>query len=230
MLADRLQWPLLIKGRKYIEKARLPLLERLASSGVFSEIPIAELLEDGLLTEIRKNGNNPKEELLSRFSQMPADNDLDRYLYLDLKLAITDNDLFKVSRMTEAAGIQVRFPFLDHKLAEFAGTVPAAIKMRGQKLRSFFKTAYADLLPVEIRRKKKHGFGLPIPVWLRTDKKLNEMMRDLVLSPRSVQRGYFRKRTLEWLIALHATDETSFFGTILWHLMMLELWHRRYWN
>ena len=101
--------------------------------------------------------------------------------------------------MTEAAGVTVRYPFLDHRLAEFAAAVPAKIKMRGRQLRSFFKRAYADVLPQEIRAKQKHGFGLPIPVWLRTDKRLNEMMHDLVLSPRSIQRGYFRRKALEEL-------------------------------
>src|SRR5207302_43696 len=88
---------------------------------------------------------------------------------------------------------------------------------------------YADFLPQQIRAKQKHGFGLPIPVWLRTNPRLNEMMRDLVLSPRSVQRGYFRCKALEHLVELHKADETSsFYGTILWNLMVLELWHRTY--
>jgi asparagine synthase (glutamine-hydrolysing) len=100
--------------------------------------------------------------------------------------------------------------------------------MRGRQLRTFFKRAYADLLPHEVRSKRKHGFGLPIPVWLRTDARLNEMMRDLVLSSRSIQRGYFQRKALEQLVELHKTDETSFYGTILWNLMVLELWHRKY--
>jgi len=225
-LADRLGWPLLVKGKKYIQKASLDFGERLALSGIFGEIAMTDLLEDGLLDQVSETGYDPKQVFPSYCAQIPAHNNLDRYLYLDLKLAIADNDLFKVNRMTEAAGVQARFPFLDHELAEFAARVPAHIKMRGRKLRSFFKTAYADLLRSEIRRKKKHGFGLPIPVWLRTDRQLNEMMRDLVLSPTSVQRGYFRKRALENLVTLHRTDETSFYGTVLWHLMMLELWHR----
>jgi len=100
--------------------------------------------------------------------------------------------------------------------------------MRGRELRSFFKRAYADLLPAEVIAKKKHGFGLPIPIWLRQDPRLNEMMRDLVLSPRSVQRGYFRRSALERLIAEHAAEEGSYYGTFLWNLMILELWHRRW--
>jgi asparagine synthase (glutamine-hydrolysing) len=162
----------------------------------------------------------------AHYAQAPARTELDRQLYVDLKLAISDNDLFKVTRATEAAGITVRYPFLDHLLAEFAATVPASIKMRGTNLRSFFKRAYADLLPSKTRLKKKHGFGLPIPVWLRTDRRLNELMHELVLGARSVQRGYFRRRALEELVKRHQTDQTSFYGTVLWNLMILELWHR----
>jgi asparagine synthase (glutamine-hydrolysing) len=155
-----------------------------------------------------------------------ADTALDRQLYLDLKITISDNDLLKVTRMTEAAGVASRFPFLDHQFAEFAASIPSSIKMRGRRLRSFFKNAYADLLPIEVRRKTKHGFGLPIPIWLRTDKRLNDLMHEMVLSPTTVQRGYFRKRALEKIIKLHKHDETSFYGTVLWNLMVLEMWHR----
>ena len=129
--------------------------------------------------------------------------------------------------MTEAAGITVRYPFLDHCLAEFAARVPARLKMRGRELRTFFKKAYGDLLPQEVRSKQKHGFGLPIPVWLRTDTRLNEMMLDLVLSRASLERGYFRRKALEDLVERHWTDTTSYYGTILWNLMILELWQRK---
>lgn len=228
-LADGLKWSLFVKGKKYIQRASIPYPERLFSYGFFKVIPMVELFEESLLEAI---GRNYDPFALTRFYyfQAPAQSELDKQLYIDLKLAISDNDLLKVTRMTEAKGVMVRFPFLDHRLAEFAATIPASIKMRGRQLRSFFKKAYADLLPLEIRTKQKHGFGLPIPVWLRTDRRLNEMMYDLILAPQSVQRGYFQKKTLERLIEHHKTDETSFYGTTLWDLMVLELWHRAYLN
>jgi asparagine synthase (glutamine-hydrolysing) len=99
--------------------------------------------------------------------------------------------------------------------------------MRGRNLRSFFKGTYANLLPLEIRRKTKHGFGLPIPVWLRTDKRLNDMMMDLVLSSQTLQRGIFRPETLRRFVEEHRSDPTSFFGAILWNFMVLELWLRK---
>jgi asparagine synthase (glutamine-hydrolysing) len=226
-LSEKLPWEPLIKGKKYIQRASIPYPERLFSYGVFKTVPMATLLTDDLLETLGKD-YDPYAAIKFHYFQAPAQSELDRQLYIDLKLAIVDNDLFKVTRMTEAAGVTVRYPFLDHRLAEFAMTIPAAVKMRGRQLRSFFKRAYADLLPLETRAKQKHGFGLPIPVWLRTDRDLNEMMHDLLFSACCVQRGYFRKKALEELVACHKTDETSFYGTILWNLMILELWHRRY--
>jgi asparagine synthase (glutamine-hydrolysing) len=226
-LAGGLKRQVFVMGKKYIQRANIPYPERLSSYGFSKVVPMTDLIEDNLLEVIGRD-YDPYAPVSFYYFQAPARTELDRQLYIDLKLAISDNDLFKVTRMTEAVGVTVRFPFLDHRLAEFAASVPADIKMPGRKLRAFFKEAYADLLPLETRTKKKHGFGLPIPVWLRTDRQLNEMMHDLILSPRSVQRGYFRKKALEELIERHNVDETSFYGTLLWNLMILELWHRRY--
>lgn len=228
-LANRWRWEFFTKGRSYIQRASIPYPERLSSYGFFKVVPPTDFFENDLL-EMLGRDYDPYGAINVHYYQAPARNELDRQLYIDLKISISDNDLFKVTRMTEAAGVSVRFPFLDHQLAEFAATVPANIKMQGRNLRSFFKKAYSDLLPRDIRTKKKHGFGLPIPVWLRSDRQLCEMMHDLVLSPQSIQRGYFRKKALEELIECHKTDQTSFYGTVLWNLMILELWHRRFFD
>ncbi len=224
-LADASSLRLLMMAKKYIQRASIPNPQRLTSYGFFKIFPMTELFTWEFLEAAGKD-YDPDMAFHRYYHEAPAKTELDRHLYVDLKLAISDNDLFKVNRMTETAGVMVRYPFLDHRLAEFACKVPAGIKMRGRKLRSFFKDAYGDLLPAETISKKKHGFGLPIPVWLRTDAHLNEMMHDLVLSPTTVQRGYFKRQALEKLVDCHSTDNTSFYGTILWNLMVLELWHR----
>ncbi len=224
-LARHVAWAPLVKADKYVRRASIPAPERYSSYGFFKVVSPVEFFTPGLIEQVGAS-YDPYGVVNRYYAQAPARSDLDRQLYLDLKIAISDNDLFKVARTTDASGITARFPFLDHPLAEFAATVPAAIKMRGRRLRSFFKDAYADLLPAAILSKTKHGFGLPIAGWLRTDRRLNEMMHDLVLASRSVQRGYFAKKALERLVEDHRTDNTSFYGTILWNLMMLELWHR----
>jgi asparagine synthase (glutamine-hydrolysing) len=227
-LADGLEWKPLVRGKKYVQRASIPYHQRITSYDFFRVVQINHFLEDGLLYNVGRD-YDPYAPFILYFFQAPARNNLDRHLYVDWRLTISDNDLLKF-RMAEVAGVSVRFPFLDYRLAEFSLTVPAHIKMRGTRLRSFQKKAYADLLPPKIRTKKKHGFGLPIPVWLRTDRKLSEMMHDLVLSPRSIQRGYFTKKALEGLVHWHETDETSFYGAVLWNLMILELWLRYHWD
>jgi asparagine synthase (glutamine-hydrolysing) len=226
-LADMLGWTLLVKGKKYIQRASIPYPERLSSYNFFSLVAMTELFEPALLQAVGR-GYDPYAPINAYYRQAPAHDELDRQLYIDLKLAISDNDLIKVTRMSEAAHVAVRFPLLDHILAEFAARIPAHVKMRGRQLRSFFKNAYADMLPLATRTKTKHGFGLPIPVWLRTDADLHEMMRDLVLNPRTLLRDYFRQQTIEELVRRHQTDLTSFYGTVLWNIMILELWLREW--
>ncbi|HYR51614.1 MAG TPA: asparagine synthase-related protein [Candidatus Dormibacteraeota bacterium] len=217
--------PLFVRARKYVEKASLPAVARMAAYDFLSIVPLVQVAETDFLRTL--NGYDPARAMEYHYGRALGNTDLDRHLYLDLKVAIADNDLYKVSRMTERAGIAVRYPFLDATLAQAAARVPAKLKMKGRKLRVFFKRAYRELLPPEVIAKTKHGFGLPIAIWLRTDPGLNGMMRDLVLGERSVARGYFQKRTLERLIAEHEKDTTSFYGTALWNLMVLELWLRR---
>lgn len=215
-----------VRAKRYIERASVPYPLRLTSHGFWNVIPPAALLAPDFLASLAPD-YHPYMQLMKLYEDALATTLLDRQLSMDLKHVIGDNDLFKVTRMTEAAGTGVRFPFLDQALAEFAATVPARVKLKGGKLRAFFKWAYADLLPPETRRKRKHGFGLPIAGWLKTDARLNEMMRDLVTGTSSVSRRYFRPAGLEDLIARHTDDSTTFYGTILWNLMMLELWHRK---
>ena len=226
-LADASNVPLFLKAKKYIERASIPYPQRLTSYGFYKTFPMRDLLTADFLDSVGQE-YDPDAAFHRCYYEAPAKTELDRQLYLDLKISISDNDLFKVTRMVDATGLAVRFPFLDHVLAEFAASVPARVKMRGRQLRSFFKKAYAELLPAEVRAKTKHGFGLPIPNWLRTDRDLNDLMHETVLSPRSVQRGYFRREALEKIIELHRNDETSFYGTVLWNLMVLEMWHRKW--
>ena len=225
LLADHVGGRVFISGKKYIRRANIPYPQRLTSYGVFNVIPMGDLMSAGVLDAVGRQ-YDPYSPINMLYHEAQATAELDRQLYVDLKHAIADSDLFKVTRMAHAAGVTVRFPFLDHRLAEFAASVPADVKMRGTELRSFFKKAYADFLPESTRTKSKHGFGLPIPVWLRTNSRLNDMMHDLVLSPKSVQRGFFQKKMLEHMLDAHRQDTTSFYGTLLWNVMVLELWCR----
>jgi len=147
---------------------------------------------------------------------------------VDLKITLADNDLFKVTRTAEAAGVGVRFPFLHHPLVEFMATIPAHYKVRGTEKRHIFKRAFRDLLPEATLAKVKHGFGLPTSDWLKQHPGFRELGRDTLLSRRSLERGYFAPGAVEELFRLHEADRTPFYGDRLWILLMLELWHQRH--
>ena len=119
-------------------------------------------------------------------------------------------------------------PYLDRGLAEITGKLPVGLKLKGFQKRYIFKRAFAKLLPEEILRKKKHGFGLPIAHWLRTHAGFRETAHSLLLDTSAMQRGYFNRSALEKLLRQHDEEKSDFYGTFIWNIMMLELWHRNH--
>ena len=214
------------KAQRYVQRASAPNPDRFYSSEFYVSQERGRLLNRDFLASIRSDG--PLEIARGHYRAAPASTEIDRLLYLDLKITIGDNDLFKVTRTAELAGIGVRFPMLDHPLAELTGSLPAAFKVNGGEKRFIFKRAFGELLPAEIIRKVKHGFGLPVSHWLKTHPGFRELARDTLLSAGSRGRGYYAPGALESLFRLHETDHTPFYGDMLWTLLMLELWHRRH--
>jgi asparagine synthase (glutamine-hydrolysing) len=157
-----------------------------------------------------------------------ASSELNRLLYLDVKMTLGDEDLPKVTRMAEVAGIRVRFPYLDHELAEFSGRLPASLKVHRLEKRYLFKRATRGLLPEAILKKKKHGFGLPIGFWLKSHPQWHGWAKEVLYDPKTYQRGYFRREFIEQLFSNMRQDDTPYFGDLLWVFLMLELWHRRH--
>ena len=172
--------------------------------------------------------DQPLEIARGHFRAAATSAELNRLLHVDLKITLGDNDLFKVVRTAEAAGVAVRFPLLDHPLVELMATLPVSYKVRGGEKRYAFKRAFRDLLPRETLAKVKHGFGLPTSDWLKDHKGFRELGRDLLLSSHARQRGYFAPGAVEELFQLHEADHTPFYGDILWTLLMLEMWHQRH--
>jgi asparagine synthase (glutamine-hydrolysing) len=214
-------------ARNYIRRARIPYPARLYSYGYFYGRPLAQFFQPEFVESLGA-GYNPYGAVDEQYGRAGEGDLLARQLYLDLKLAVSDNDLFKVNMAGDLAGVAIRYPFLDHDLVDFGFTIPSTVKMRGRRLRSFFKDAYADLLPADILKKKKHGFGLPVPVWLRTDPRFGEMTADLLQGAGGFWPQYVRREAVADLLARSATEPGSICTTIVWNLMVLEMWHRRH--
>ena len=131
----------------------------------------------------------------------------------------------KVDRASMSIGLEVRSPFQDHKVVELAYSLPTAWRHNGKLSKIILRQTYADLLPADIARRGKMGFGVPVGRWFRQE--LRDLFCDTVLSGRALQRGYFRRDVIDRLFRENERKQADH-GHRLWSLLMLELWHRRY--
>lgn len=154
-----------------------------------------------------------------------SDDDVARLLFTDIHSYLPDDLLVKVDIATMANSLEGRSPFLDHHLVEFAAALPTEWKLRGRKSKYILKDACADLLPPRILHRGKMGFGVPISGWFRGE--LKGYLRDVLLDPVSLSRGYFDPARVRALVDAHQKGITDH-APRLWALLVLELWHRAF--
>jgi asparagine synthase (glutamine-hydrolysing) len=126
--------------------------------------------------------------------------------------------------MTMANSLELRVPLLDHKLLEFAAKLPSNFKVRGLTTKYIAKRALGKLIPAEILKRRKTGFPVPFENWLRTD--LRDSIHGVLLDRETLDRGYFRKSTIETL--LRQNLESGAHAKDIFSLLVLELWHRQF--
>jgi asparagine synthase (glutamine-hydrolysing) len=145
--------------------------------------------------------------------------------HLDTKLYLAEDILTKVDRASMAVSLEVRAPFLDPRVAEFAASLPAHYKLRGGKTKYILKRAVADLVPPFVTRRSKKGFGVPVAEWLKGQ--LRPLARDL-LSPERVRKaGVFNPAYITRLQDEHERGVANH-RKLLWTLLMFELWHESF--
>lgn len=149
---------------------------------------------------------------------------LEKMLYVDTKTWLPDDLLVKADKMTMANSIELRVPFLDHKVLEFAAGLPRNQKIRGLTMKYLARKALKAHVPEEILKRRKAGFPVPYAGWLRTN--LRDYVRGLLLDPVSKARGYFQPKTVEKLIRQHEAGGS--FSKEIFALVVLELWHRTF--
>ncbi len=147
---------------------------------------------------------------------------LQRLLYTDIKTYLVEL-LMKQDNMSMAASIESRVPFLDHVLVEFATRIPRAVQIHGLAGKRILKKAVEDLLPHSILYRPKLGFPTPWSGWLAGPRL--ETIHEMLLEPRSLDRGYFRREGIENLFNEHRTKHRDNYDRI-WRLLNLEWWHR----
>jgi asparagine synthase (glutamine-hydrolysing) len=214
--------------RKYVRRACIPNPKRILSYNFFLNAEVQTVFEPDFLAQTMPESWLSVAE--GHFQSAQAISELNRLLYLDVKMTLADNDLRKVSGTAELAGVRVRYPLLDYRLAELSGKIPTELKLKGFEKRYIFKKAMEKILPQEVLYKKKHGFGVPLSRWLLHDRQLNQFMKDVLNDRRTRQRGYFRPAFFDHLLTLHQQGHAGFYGEVLWHILALELWHRHHFD
>jgi len=149
---------------------------------------------------------------------------LDRLQDLTLRTYLLDDLLPKVDRMAMAHGLEVRSPFLDHELVEFGLRLPRRARAWGLSRKRALKEAAKDLLPRAILHRRKHGFGVPLDRWFRSD--LEAYVRSTLGAPDARVRSYLASKPLDRLLAEHASGAANH-GSSLWTLLTLEVFLRR---
>lgn len=212
------------KIHSYINQANIPLPERLETYNFLLRNPASDIFTEDFLQSIDQQ--YPFRAMHDVYDSANTDSDLNRMLFLDWKFTLFDNDLQKVNGMCDLAGVNVKYPFLDHEIISFSQSLAPCLKVNGHQLRYFFKYAMSDFLPKEIIYKQKHGFGLPFGIWMGNKKPLKEMAYDSLASLKS--RNIVNSKYIDNLVKLHHTEHAAYYGEFIWVLMMLELWFREH--
>jgi asparagine synthase (glutamine-hydrolysing) len=175
------------------------------------------------LTRLRVNGHDVPGT--PPFDSDPANSTLRRILYCDQTSWLPDNLLERGDRMTMAASIESRVPFLDHELAGYVSSLPDRCRVNGLETKWILRRAGRELIPRAILERPKVGFRVPVNEWFRGPLKAH--LREHLLGADSRTRGYYEPRALEKTVQEHV-DGRQNHEKLLWSLLNLEIWHRQY--
>jgi asparagine synthase (glutamine-hydrolysing) len=149
---------------------------------------------------------------------------LNRMLYVDSKTWLPDDLLIKADKITMANSVELRVPLLDHKVLEFAASLPTSYKVHGFTTKYLAKRALRQRVSREILDRKKVGFPVPYGSWLTGQ--LKSWLHQVLLDKKTLDRGYFRQDAIEKMLS--ANDESGCHSKELFSLVILELWHREF--
>ena len=159
------------------------------------------------------------------FAQANGSGIVDATLLTDTMTYLPNDLLVKVDIASMAVSLEARSPFLDHKVIEFAASLPENLKLKGITTKYILKKMLKKLLPAENLERPKMGFGVPIGHWFRGE--LKGFMCETLLSEKASTRNIFKHESIKRIIDLHISGQRDF-AHQLWTLMMLELWFKRF--
>jgi asparagine synthase (glutamine-hydrolysing) len=161
----------------------------------------------------------------AHFRNVQGTSALNRMLYADTKVWLPENLLLKGDKMTMATAVELRVPFLDHKLLEYLATVPDSLKVRGNQGKWILRQAMGNVLPPSILNRTKKGFPMPAVSWLRHD--LQHFVRETLLARDSACRNFFDPQAVEQIVGLQEKGKFSGYQEV-WSLLVFESWHKQF--
>jgi len=193
--------------------------------GAFSNAERSELLSPEIRNELHKE--NAYEEIYRYVRQSGLTKELERILYLSMKLYLQDNNLVTVDRASMANGLEVRSPLLDRDVVDFVCRLPMEYKLNGLKTKYILKKVADEFLPRKLVYRKKRGFGVPLAKWLNGE--LKEFMLEHLSETKIRNQGifyypYIKKLIDEQLSKIKDNREP------LWTLLVFQTWYEKYMN
>ncbi|TPV62104.1 asparagine synthase (glutamine-hydrolyzing) [Aestuariibacter sp. GS-14] len=170
---------------------------------------------------------HPSKITLDAYEKANGPDHLSRILYTDMKTYLPGGILVKVDRMSMAHSLEVRAPILDRDVIEFAATVPSAFKFKNGEKKHILKEAFKPLLPNDILYRKKMGFSVPLDQWLRDE--IKAIAEKYLFAEQAGLLTYFNASAIKQLWNQHQSGSHQH-GTVLWSLLMFEMWYQRYMN
>lgn len=188
-------------------------------------------MKDKLYTEQFKQRMNKKDSyriVAEHFSESGSKNKAEQAVYADFTTYLPGDLLVKVDIDTMTVALEGRSPFLDHEFLELTAQIPFHLKLKGFNNKKYIlKEALRGIIPDEVMFRPKMGFSIPLHDWFRSD--LKEYAYDLLLSEKALNRGIFKKESIQELLNTHCTTKIDF-GYHIWALITLELWFEEYFD
>ena len=191
--------------------------------GAFTDAEKKGLLSDEVKSELRSH--NTYEDIFNYISKSKLTKDMERILYLSMKLYLQDDLLVKVDRTSMANSLEVRCPLLDYELVEFACSLPMFYKLNGLRTKYLFKKAAMGLLPASIINRPKKGFGIPISRWLCGE--LKDLMMNHLNQQTIERQGLFDWPYISGLMDAHLSRRADH-RKLLWPLIVFQIWYARF--
>ena len=211
-----------MKLKRFMAMASRPYRERHYNwVSIFRDHEKDALFTDEFKQEL--NGRASFSYLNGVFEKCGARDLIDSVMCVDIMTNLPEDLIVKMDIATMANSLEGRSPFLDHKLMEFAATIPSNLKIKGRRLKYIIKKSLSGALPKEILARGKMGFGIPRDKWFRAD--LRDYTYEILMSGRSLKRNYFKKAYIKQILDEHSNGRANH-GARIWSLLNLELWHR----